>query len=145
MNIILLGGWRFRENSKCIILYAWIMKQFCLFWGILILQKFWLPYTGCSSWLFFTNLVGSVVIRMAINNSSPASAYSAPSHYLNRCWVIVNWTRRNKLQWNFNQNTKFFTQENASENIICNIVVILSRGRGVNYPIISRVFSRICK
>ena len=31
-------------------------------------------------------------------------AYSAPSHYLNQCCLIVNWT----IQWNFNQNTKFF-------------------------------------
>ena len=30
----------------------------------------------------------------------------APSHYLNRCWVIANCTLGNKLQWNFNQNTK---------------------------------------
>ena len=28
-------------------------------------------------------------------------AYSAPSHYLNQCWGIVNWTIRNKLEWNF--------------------------------------------
>ena len=35
-------------------------------------------------------------------------AYSAPNHYLNQCWVIVNWTLMNKLQWNLNQNTKFF-------------------------------------
>ena len=27
-------------------------------------------------------------------------AYSAPSHYLNQCWVIVNRTLRNQLQWN---------------------------------------------
>ena len=27
-----------------------------------------------------------------------------PSHHLNQCWVIVNWTLRNKLQWNCNQN-----------------------------------------
>ena len=32
-------------------------------------------------------------------------AYSAPSHYRNQCWFIVNWTLRNKLQWNSNQNT----------------------------------------
>ena len=32
---------------------------------------------------------------------------SLPSHYLNRCWVTVNWTLRNKLRWNINQNTKF--------------------------------------
>ena len=31
-----------------------------------------------------------------------------PSHYLNQCWIIVNWTLRNKLLWNFNQNTKLF-------------------------------------
>ena len=39
-------------------------------------------------------------------------AFSAPSHYLNQCWVIVNWNLRNKLQLNFNQNTKLFIQEN---------------------------------
>ena len=32
----------------------------------------------------------------------------APSHYLNQCWDIVNWTLRNKVQWNFNQNTNIF-------------------------------------
>ena len=35
------------------------------------------------------------------------------------CWVIANWTLRNKLQWNFNQDTKLFINENAYENIIC--------------------------
>ena len=35
-------------------------------------------------------------------------AYSAPSHYLNQCWIIVNWTLRNKLQWNVDQNIKLF-------------------------------------
>ena len=33
--------------------------------------------------------------------------YSAPSHYLNQCWVIINWILRNKLQRNFNQSMKF--------------------------------------
>ena len=31
-----------------------------------------------------------------------------PSHHLNQYWLIVNWTLRNKYQWNFNQNTKLF-------------------------------------
>ena len=26
-------------------------------------------------------------------------AYSEPSHYLNQCWVIVNWAPRNTPQW----------------------------------------------
>ena len=28
----------------------------------------------------------------------------SPSHYLNQCWNIVNWTLENKFQWNLNQN-----------------------------------------
>ena len=35
-----------------------------------------------------------------------------PSHYLNQCWLIVEWILRNKLQWNSNQNTKLFIHEN---------------------------------
>ena len=46
-------------------------------------------------------------------------AYSALSHYPNQRWDVINWTLRNKLQWNFNQNTNIFIQENVSENIIC--------------------------
>ena len=32
-------------------------------------------------------------------------AWSAPSQYLNQCWNIVNWTLRNKLQWNLDRNS----------------------------------------
>ena len=39
--------------------------------------------------------------------------------------MIVNWTLRNKLMWNFNQNTKLFIHENASEKIICEMAAIL--------------------
>ena len=51
-----------------------------------------------------------------------------PSHYLNQCWAIINWTLRDKLQWNFNQNTKHFIHKNASENIVFEMAAILSRG-----------------
>ena len=37
----------------------------------------------------------------------------------------------NKLQGNFNQNTKLFIQENASENIVYEMATILSRGDGL--------------
>ena len=33
----------------------------------------------------------------------------------------------NKIQWNFDQNTKHFFHEYASENIVCEKVAILSR------------------
>ena len=46
-------------------------------------------------------------------------AYSAPSHCLNQCWPIVNWTPGNKFQWNLNRNSVIFIQENAFENVVC--------------------------
>ena len=37
-----------------------------------------------------------------------ACSLYASSHYINQCWVIVNWTLRNKLQWNFDQKYEIF-------------------------------------
>ena len=37
-----------------------------------------------------------------------------PSHYLNQCWVIVNWTLMNKLQWIFLAKYKTFHSRNCS-------------------------------
>ena len=48
------------------------------------------------------------------------------SHFLNQCWNIVNWTRGNKFQWNFNQNQHIFNKRNAFENIVCKMASILS-------------------
>ena len=39
---------------------------------------------------------------------------------------------RNKLQWNFNQNTKLFIYEYASENIVCEEAAIFVQGGWVN-------------
>ena len=49
------------------------------------------------------------------------------SHYLNQCWNIVNWTLRNKLQWNFNRNYNIFIKENALRGVVCEMAVMLSR------------------
>ena len=43
-------------------------------------------------------------------------ACSAPSHHLNQCWLIINWTPRNKVQWNLNWNSNIFIQGNGYEN-----------------------------
>ena len=37
----------------------------------------------------------------------------------------------NKLQWNFNWNSYIFIQENAFDNLVCEMAAILSRGRWV--------------
>ena len=55
-----------------------------------------------------------------------------PSHYLNQCWNIVNWTLRNKRHWNLNQNLYIFIQENGFENVVWKMAAILSRPQCVN-------------
>ena len=59
-------------------------------------------------------------------------AWSTPSHYLNQCWNNINWTLRNKLQWNLNQNSYIFIQENAFDNVLWKMAAILSRPQCVN-------------
>ena len=44
---------------------------------------------------------------------------------------------RNKLQGYFNKNKTCFIHENASENIICKMVAILSRGGKVNTAVLA--------
>ena len=66
-------------------------------------------------------------------------AYSAPSHYLNKCWFIVNWILRKKFQWKFNRNSNIFVRENAFEKVVCETVVILSRGGGISHPPLDKV------
>ena len=41
-----------------------------------------------------------------------------PSHFLNQCWNIVNWTLKNKYQWHFSRNSNIFIKEIAFENFI---------------------------
>ena len=53
--------------------------------------------------------------------------WPAPSHYLNQCWNIINWTHGNKLQWNLNRNLYIFIHENAFETVIRKLAPILSR------------------
>ena len=45
---------------------------------------------------------------------------------------IFNWTLRNKFQWNFNQNSYIFIQENAFVNVVCETAAILSRPQCVD-------------
>ena len=44
-----------------------------------------------------------------------------PTHYLNRCWVVLNWTLGNKFQGDLNQHTNIFIHANEFENTICKI------------------------
>ena len=62
-----------------------------------------------------------------IGSDNGLSPWLAPSHYLNQCWNIVNWTLRNKLQWNPNWNSCTFIQENALEDVVWKMAAILPR------------------
>ena len=94
------------------------------------------------SLFFFCEVIGAHVLthwgrathicvsKLTITGSD--NGLSALSHYLSQCWAIVNLTIRNKLQWNINRNSHTFIQENAFENVVCEISVILSRPWCVN-------------
>ena len=60
-------------------------------------------------------------------------ACTAPSPYLNPCCNTVDWTHRSRLQWNLNQNSYNFIQENAYKNVVWKITAILSWPLCVNY------------
>ena len=64
-------------------------------------------------------------------------ACSAPSHYLNQYWRFVDWTLRNKFQWNSNKNTNHCIHWNAFENVVCKITAILPRERFDNGVLIA--------
>ena len=60
-------------------------------------------------------------------------AWSAPSHYINQCWNVVNWAIRNKLQWNRTRNSYIFIPKNAFENVVGKMAAILSRPHCANH------------
>ena len=65
------------------------------------------------------------------NGLSPDRRQAEPSHYLNQRWNIVNLNLRNKLQWNLKWNSYIFIQDNAFENVVCDMAAILSRSQCV--------------
>ena len=48
----------------------------------------------------------------------------ATSHYLNQCWILVNWNPGNKFQGNLIQSKAIFIQEIAFENVDCKLAAI---------------------
>ena len=83
-----------------------------------------------SHWGRVTHIcVSKLTIIGSDNDLSPGRR---SSHYLNQCWNIVNWTLRNKLQWNLSRNSNIFFQKNALENVVCVIASISSRPQWVN-------------
>ena len=75
--------------------------------------------------------VSKLTIIGSYNGLSELS-WSVPSHYLNQWWNIVNLTLWNKFPWNLIRNSNIFIQENAIENVVWRMAVILCRPQCVN-------------
>ena len=88
----------------------------------------WSQYITCHYWFINSLRPSDAYMRRQTNQH-----WTAPSHYLNQCWNIVNWTLRNKLQWNFNRNEYIFIRENPLENFVCEMASILSRPQCDNH------------
>ena len=78
---------------------------------------------------------------ISVNSSPPSAAYMrqwtgsalvqimacrlfSAKPYLSQCWLIVNWTLRDKFHWNFSRNSNIFIQENAFKNGVCEMASI---------------------
>ena len=57
---------------------------------------------------------------------SPKSSFK-PSRCLTQCWNTIILNISNAIQWNLKRNSYIFIQENAFENIVCEMAFILSR------------------
>ena len=107
------------------------------------LYKSCLLHVLLTHWGRVTHIcVSKLTIICSDNGLSPA-AWSAPSHYLNQCWDIVNWTLGNKLQWNHNRNLYIFIQENTQKNVVWEMAAILSRPQCVNSAIAQYFLSKL--
>ena len=77
-----------------------------------------------THWGRMTHICGSKLTIIGSDNGlSPGRRQAI---ILTKCWNIANWTPRNKLQRNLNQNLYIFIQENAFENVIWKLAAILS-------------------
>ena len=96
------------RNSKCR-LHSPFISNFSRLFVSACTSITSLPGIPLTHWGRVTHICISNLIIIVSNNG-----WSAPSHYLKQCWIIVNWTPRNKLQWNFNRYSYIFIQGNAS-------------------------------
>ena len=71
-------------------------------------------------WGRVTHICGGNLTIIASDNGL------APSHYLNQCWNIVDWTLRNTLQWNFNGNYHISIEQNVFKRVVCEMASIFA-------------------
>ena len=78
-----------------------------------------------TQWGWVTHIcVSKLTITDSDNGLSPGRRQAIIWTYAG---IFVNWTLRNKFQWNWNRNSYIVIQENAFENVVRKMVAILSR------------------
>ena len=121
-------------NSKWFQISTWwtqknpehTLAPICWCYGAYLVQQLFTIYLQLTHWGRTTHIcVSKLTIIASDNGLSPRRRQAI-------IWNnIVNWTIRNKLQWNFNRNSDIFFQENALKNLVCEMVSILSRPQWV--------------
>ena len=61
-----------------------------------------------------------------------ACCLTAPSHYLNQCWLIISKIQWHSFEGNFTRDTSAINHENLFENYMSKISLKFTRGQGVN-------------
>ena len=85
-----------------------------------------------THWGWVTNIWVNKLASIVWDNGLPPGRRQAIIY--KQCWDIVNWTLGNKLQWNFNRNSYIFIQENAFENVACEMASICLGLNVLNEP-----------
>ena len=110
MVLICYEVWRYMWT------YMWIYLYICYECNLIQYRSFsiYMCFFLCSEVLHWGFVVWESTVN--VNSLRPGDAYMrqqtnhhwfrwwlatwpAPSHYLNQCWIIVNWTLGHKLQW----------------------------------------------
>ena len=74
---------------------------------------------------------GAAYMRQGIASYSSYPPIRCQAINKTNAWLLSIGPLWTKLQWNFHQNSKFFIQENAFENVVFEMAAILSRGDGL--------------
>ena len=85
------------------------------FWRMLILHS----TTLLTHWGWVTHISVSQISHHCFKYWFFACL--APSHYLNQCWLVVNWNLRNYIQWHFDLKLNIFIQDNVSKCRLQNV------------------------
>ena len=97
-------------------------------------------HSGLTHWGQVMHIcIGNLTIIISDNG---LSSCWRQNHCLNQSWHIVNWTLRNKLQWNLNLNSYIFFQENGFQSVVWKMAAILSQPQCVKVTVM--MSKRLC-